>query len=222
MSTTTPTWTDAASALVAAQILAPAKVSRTELDLSGKVGAYVVACVGRTHTTAITSNWFFRIRRMVLNEAKSQPGGPINYTGAAAAASIATVQDTTVASNLTTIPMTSTPTGLGTQDKAICFTGHSQPSGLTQGVTVPAEFCRLVAAWSNTNTSAGTTIWVDAPTTVTKVASEVVSNSAEIIGPLWLPGGARYEVIFDYAAATAGENLVIAAYYQTYDSDDTV
>jgi hypothetical protein len=226
MGTITPTWTLPTAALITPTIvpksLGAANVGflRSTLDLSDKVGASLVCCIGRTHTTAITGNIYVIVRRMFLNKTLSMPSKAIEYVSLTTACSVVAVQNTTVASGVTVIPMTATPTGL-LKDTIVCFTGDTQPSVLTQGVTVQAEWCRVASPFNATASSGGTALFLDAPTKYARLASEVVTNQAEIIGPIWLQGGGQYEVIFDYIAATAGEPYIVAAYYHTYNCDTT-
>ena len=220
MTVIAPAWTDPASALVAPQILAKGNCVRTTLDLSAKVGASLACCVGRSHTTGLTGNFYIIVRRLYLTKTLTVPGQGVEYVGGSTTGSTTVaVQNTTIASAATVITMTATPTNFGSADQLIVWSGHTQPSGLTNSVTVQAEWSRLAARFNAVASSGGTTIYVDAPTKYARIASEVCINQAELMGPIWLPGGAMYEVIFDYAAATAGENLIVAAYAQTYDDD---
>lgn len=216
---TTPSWTDSATALIAPQVLVKGSVTRATLDLTGKIGADLVCFVGRSFSTGLTGNFFIRIRRMFLNKTLSQPAG-IGYTGGNT--SVCTTQKvgaTTVASAVTSFVVNATAF---TANDLLCFNAHTYTNttgvgtGLTQGQTLAAEFMRFA-----TYVAASTSIYVDAPSLYVKAAGEIITNQAESIGPVWLEGGAQYEIIFDASSITAGDPLIITCYYQRYDSDST-
>ena len=226
---TVENWDQAGTtALIPPQTLLRNTVKRVTLDLTTKNGALVVACVARLWTTGLTGNFYFRIRRMQLpglTNKLSVPAPYVDYTGGSAnSPTTSAVQNTTVAAGVTAINMTATPTGFVGAAGApaiICACGSTTAPGTTATVTLNLEFMKCVAAWSSTNTTALTAVWVDAPTSLPRLASEVISNLAEIAGPYWLEGGAVYEILFDYASATAGEPLGIACYAEYYTSDQT-
>lgn len=155
---------------------------------------------------------------MFLNKTQSVARS-VDYVGGSTTGSTAYSGHTTPATaGSVIIPLGSTNvTNLGTANALLLLSGHTQPSGLTNGITAgisSAEFVRLAKA-----TAAGTQFTIDAPITAGRVSSEIMTNQAEIYGPIWLSGGCQYEIILDAGGVTAGEPLIIAGYQQTYDSD---
>lgn len=227
MGTITATWTNQPLALLAPTILARGAVSRTTLDLSTKNGAMITGCIARLGTTAITGNILFKIRRLKLNNTRSVPDTYIEYMAGTAAAGSTLITTAAVGTGVTTFSVTSGGiTNMGTTVTAMnynaCWLGvQSSITNATTGFSTNAEWVRVaMATWTATATAGVLTI--DAPSAVARVGSEVISNQAEVMGPYWLEGGAKYEIIFDYAGATAGESIGIAIYYETYDTDTTV
>lgn len=235
--TCVPVWTDNLSVLVPPTVL-KSSVHRVVLDLSAKVGADVVMCVGVNAATALgaSEQLYMRIRKMLNNKTQSIPGGSsyvaLGTTAPTTAAMIATTQ---VAQTVAPfgIKMVSTHcTNLGTVgNKPILLSGHSGVvwSNMTNGDATSytaAEFAMLAMAQVTTsanrpaltNTDYSYGIFLDAPCKNSRLANELVVNGAEIWGPQWLPNG-YYELIWDASNIQANVALMIAAYHRTYDSD---
>jgi len=53
----------------------------------------------------------------------------------------------------------------------------------------------------------------------TAAQADTVRNKADAFAPLWVTGGALYEVVFDYGDDAAGESVTVQCKAQTYDSD---
>jgi hypothetical protein len=234
--TTIPTWVNEANALIAPtlipcggygaiQVPPSALVRSTTLDLRGKAGAFLVICLGRLTVVGLTGNIFVSVRRMELNSTQTVPADYIAYTGGNTnVATTVAVQNTTVASGVNIIPMTADPTGLGSAGNVnILFSGLTvtQASTLTATAALTAEWARMAAAFNATASLGGTAIIVDSPTRLARIASEQVYNNAEIIGPVFLEGGALYEVIINCLKVSVGGPIAVAAYWEELTCDTT-
>lgn len=236
MSTTVPTWNDNPSTLVAPRILKN-NVYRTTLDLTGVVGADVVLCAGLNAATALGASeaCYIRVRKMFNNKTQSFRGlNYVAYFNGTSAPTTALMITSTQATATQFQMATAACSSLGTLGNVrLLLAGHTGVvwSNMTDGDATSytaAEFSMLAMAqaatstnrpaFTNTNYSYG--IFLDAPTKNARIASELVVNKAEIIGPLWLENG-FYEIIWDAANIQANVAITIAAYHRLYTVDTT-
>jgi hypothetical protein len=228
MTTTIDTWVNNANALIAPTLLpcggtggagvTSGTIYRTTLDLSAKNGALLAICLGRLTVVGLTGNIFVNVRRLQLSNVASVPADYVSYTGGNTNVATAVAASTnTIATGVYVVPMGATPTALGSVGNVnILFSGLTvtQASTLTATTTLNAEFARMACPFNAAATLGGTAIVVDSPTRLARTASELVFNNAEIIGPLFLEGGAAYEIIISCAAVSVGGPIAIAAYWE--------
>ena len=65
------------------------------------------------------------------------------------------------------------------------------------------------------------TLVMDSPLGFAHTAAQAdnVTRQADVFSPVWLHGGALWEAVIDYGAATSGADYVAQALAQVYDSD---
>ncbi len=204
MPLTTPVWTDNVS-VIASQALARNAVVSAALDLRSKHGAFLFVRIGRTGTTALTNGVEVRINRTLNNNAVEHPAGIVLGPGLSAAAQSTTVNaDSASGQNVLGVAST---TSWAAGD--YCLIG---------GGTAREEWARVARVISSTQ------LLLDRNLRFTHTAAQgdTVRNKADIYPPVWLQGGATYDVIVDYGDDTAGEAVRVEVLAQTYDSDQTV
>ena len=236
MSTTVPTWTNNAAELIAPLVLPTGgfggataqSIYRFEWDLTTKAGGMLVACLGHLTTTGITGNVFFRLRRKLLSSTWVIPADYVSYQGFITTAPTVAYLSTTQASQSTGGAIlnaaTSTITNIGAGPALFLGVTTAWATGATVTVamnTSYAEFVRVATGWSATASLGGTALLLDGPKRRVTLANEAVINSAEVCGPYWCEGGAKYDCIFDASQITAGGPIAIALYGETYDVDTT-
>lgn len=212
MSTVTPVWTDNVTVL-AAQVLAPNNIVRATLDLRTKAGAMVTAFVGRGGTGALSTGVRLEVRRTLNNDALKFPGAPviarlsqiaaaivkqINYGAGYAAGSTALVLD---------------GTGTPAADEDYFQWGTaSDPSGLSNGDS-------LGTTWECLRAKSFATATITVEATKRAVSDNYYLTNKCDQWTFWVPGGATYEVVYDYYDSGSPQNVAVGAYGQTYDSD---
>ncbi len=211
--TTTPSWTDntdviAAIALDAAET--PFDVlANASLNLQSKFGAWCFAQIGRTDNTAFTGNppRFFARRSAA---ARNSPNGPFERTGNTITAADTTV-DATSAADQEILNVTDT-TGFVADDLIAIMDPTPGPARL--------EFHRISKV---TNPGAGGELVLDGTLSVEHTAgqADLVTNQADLF-QFWIPGGAIYQMGFDYGGASAGSTVIVRAFVQTLDNLGTV
>lgn len=208
MASATPVWTDPVSAIIAAQVLARGSTVRGTLDIRSKFGAYLFLKLGRGGTTALTNGVDVMARRLVGNAAATvgyeNPAGTPALLSQNAAASGTTVSTDSnsgqAALNVASI------TGFAAGDIIAI-----QDSG---GGVTRLEYHRVSKTATGILTLDRNLVF-----THTAAQADTVRNKADVWAPLWLPGGALWEVIFDYGDDAAGESVTVQALAQTYDSE---
>jgi hypothetical protein len=204
MASLTPVWTDNVTVL-ASQLVARNSVARATLDLRTKHGAFLFIRIGRTGTTALTNGVVVRCNRTLSNDGIGHPAGIGLGPGFAAAAVSTTVNaDSAAGQNLLNVASTS---GFAVEDYI-----------LIGGGTAREEWGRVAQVVSATQ------LRLDRPLQFTHTAAQAdtVRNKADVYPPVWLPGGATWEVIVDYGDDTAGESVRAEVKAQIYDSDNIV
>ena len=222
--TTKDTWVNNAAAIIPPMVLPTgyaglvgSSIYHYELDLTTKNGGLLLLCLGRLTATGLTGNVFVNVRRKQLSSVNAFPGDYVGYTGGNTTGATTIAVASSVAIGQTIIPMTANPTALGSAGNAnILFMGVTTTY---TAVTVTAantlfEFARIAAAFNATASLGATAIWLDEPSQLARTLSEVTSNLAEIIGPLFLEGGAKYDICFNAASVSAGGPVAIAAYWE--------
>lgn len=202
MATATPTWTDNVS-VIADSNLARGSTSRGTLDLRTKRGAWLFLGIGKQGTTALTNGVRVLVRRTLDNDGTIHPAPLADFTSIITAASSTTI-DTDSNSGQAVVNVAS-------------------ESGFAAGqyfCIVDASFTPLRLEFHRVSKTASTEITADVnlKTTHTAAQADRVVNQADV-WLLWLDGGAKYEVVFDYGDDSAGEAVTIRARAQSYDSD---
>ena len=230
MTTTVSTWVNTATALIPPMVLPVSymglvadSIYTKQLDLSAKNGAFLVCCLGRLTTAAIGSI-YLNIRRLQISSTDNVPADYVGATLGSAVAATSISVSTVTQSTGKIITMGANPTALGSNANVL-FMGQTAVYASTQSATAANtyfEWARIGAAFNATASLGGTAIWLDSPLMRNTVNAELVTNLAEVVGPLFLEGGAIYEITFNAAAGTAaGGPVAIAAYYEELTCDTT-
>lgn len=211
-STTTPTWTDSATALITAQCLARGgAIVRATLDLRTKYSARVFAGIGRGGTTAIAPSGVYLIIRQFPGNGAIRCVTPFAQFMTSTSAAILKLINNGPGYPAGTTSMTTDGTGTPAIDDWYCFWGETAiPAGTT---ALPRlEFCRVT-----NQAGPGTTLVVDSPIINAVVDNMIMTSKAEFYS-IDLPGGSVYEFVWDYLSHSAGESVAIGAWYSTMDS----
>jgi hypothetical protein len=183
-------------------------------------GAYVLLGIGRGGTTALSPNGVVPIIRRLIGH---------GVGGAATSLYIPptwwTAQSDTVAAVSTACAAAGNNAGATTLtlNAAATYTAGDLlivTDGVTGGAAPTAantEFARVAVT-----SSASTSLILDSPTTLAhNSTSHFVRNHANLYA-VWCEGGpdgtATYEILFDYGGATAGDQAMVIAVMQTFDS----
>lgn len=212
MALVTPNFTDLVSVL-SAQVLARGSTARGTINLGGggtsmKFGAYLFIKMGRGGTTALSAGMDILVRR-VLNNDTAAAGGVHPAAMPALLSSTAAAAGTTVnvdsAAGQAALNVASI-TGFAAGD-IICI----QDSG--GGVT------RL--EWHRVSKTATGILTLDRNLQFAHTAAQAdtVRNKSDVFGPIWVPGGSLYEVIFDYGSQSTGDSATLQCLAQSYDSE---
>lgn len=205
MSTTTPTWADYVS-VVASATLARGSTARGTLDLSAKFGAWLLLRIGRQGTTALTNGVDILVRRILNNS-----GTEITHPG-----SVAGLNSGFTAALSTTCATSDSASGQPVLNVASSTSFVAGDLILIGGGTAREEWKRV------SKVAAGVlTLDSNLEFTHTTAQADTVRSQAFCPPPVWMPGGSRYEVIFDYGDDTAGESVTVEARAQRYENDST-
>ncbi|MGC8668552.1 MAG: hypothetical protein ACP5VE_10615 [Chthonomonadales bacterium] len=204
MPTITEQWTDNVAVLPATTLSYGGRL-RATLDLRTKRGAFLFVRLGRKGTAAPASPIKTLVRRLLNN------GGP---GGGHPAAFIA-------------LPDTSSAAGAATTVSADSLAGQNLLSVASiAGFALGDLVCIYDAAYTRLEFGRISSIgasWLvmDAPLGYSHTAAQGdgVSRLAELPPPVWLGGGALWELVVDYGAAASGSDYAVQAVAQTYDSD---
>jgi hypothetical protein len=208
--TTTPLFTDTATAVVAATTVAAGASARGTIDLRGKFGAWVFLRVGWLGTTAPgTAALDLLVRRTINNNGVGHPGAVVARQTSTGSGSTLTSQATNASSSIadTTLSSASNWTTVGIHGSVVFIGGNS-------GTVSNYE-------WARVSKFATTTLTLDAPMKKAHASSDTVVNGADCFAPVWLAGGSVYECIFDYGASTTGSSVYVEALATTYDSESS-
>jgi hypothetical protein len=207
MASSTPVWSE--SNVVGnttdpkATTLARGSTARGTLDLLTKLGAYLFVRIGRGGTTGLTNGCDVLIRRVLEGASNvAHPGALVPLLSSTTAAS-----STTCATSNSNAAQPALNVALITGFAAGDFI-------LIGGGTAREEWARV------SKTATGIlTLDRDLTFTHTTAQADTVRNKADVFAPVWIIGGAVYEVVFDYGDDTAGESLTVECKAQVYASD---
>lgn len=202
MASITPVFTDNVS-VIGAQSLSRGSRVKATLDLSSKEGAYLMAAIGRTGTTALSAGVRFSVYRLI------NAGGIFHPVAVAQRLSIlAAATETTINSDSnsgTSVANVTSESGFLHGD---IVTLQDAGGGVTR-----FEFGEVY------KTATGAVHLIsDLQFTHTSAQADKVRNKADAFAPIWLPGGAKYLVDFDYSESGTGESVIVRCLAQTLDS----
>ena len=203
MASLRPVWIDNVS-VIAAQTVAFGSVVRATLDLRLNYGAMLFVRLGRKGTAAPSVAMKVQIRRMLNNGAAGgeHPGAVIPLSGTNSTGHATTVNaDSAAGQHVLNV---ASVTGFLPSD-LICI--------------YDLTFARL--EFARVSKVSGSTLVLDSPLGFTHTAAQAdnVTRQADVFAPVWLHGGALWEVIVDYGFPSSGADYVCQAFAQVYDSD---
>lgn len=197
-------------AVVSAATLARGSTLRGTIDLTAKFGAFLLVRIGRTDTTALGTAIAVLIRRVYGGSTGTRihPNSGNNRTSSTAAAGASTTCATSDSNSGQAVLTVTSGTGFAAGDLI-----KIQDSG---GGVTRLEFQRVSKV-------SGAVLTLDdiLQFTHTAAGADTVVNGADVFAPIWLPGGALWEVVFDYGAAASGSSVTVEAVAQPYASDNT-
>ena len=197
----TPSWTDAGGAVLVSQSLARAATVRGTVDLRTKFGAYLFARIGRTGTAALSNGVDILLRRTLSAGVIKHPGA---YWAALSlsAAAVSTTVGTDSAAGQPTLACVADP-GFAIGDFLLIGGGTAREE------------------WGRVSKIVAPNITLDDNLRFAHTAAQadVVINKADCFQPIWMDGGAIWEVIFDYGDDGTGNSVIVEALVQSYDSD---
>ena len=204
----TPGWTDAVS-VVAITTLAKGAVSTTTFAAPSKFGAYLFVFLGRTGTTALDVAIKVRLRRLILatpNIRNLQPEASFDSDIAAAVSGVCAGSGNNA--GVTTLTLNAAKTFVAGTNGEIWLAVLDS----TSTPTTASEWVRQSVATSTTAKL------LDAATiSAHNSTSHNVADKANVF-KCYVEGGATYELVIDYGAATTGDTVVVQAVMQTLDS----
>ena len=208
--TTTPSFTDTGTTVVAGATVANGATARGTIDLRSKYGAWLFIRVAWLGTTAPgTQALDILVRRTINNNGNEHPGAVVS-------------RKTTVKNGST---ITSIATNANSSAGATTQTTASAWTGIVAGDIIfiggNAGTVTGTAEWARVSKISGTTLTVDAPFIGAHTSGDTVVNGSDCFAPMWLAGGSVYEVICDYGANAAGSSVYFEALAATYNSDSS-
>lgn len=178
-------------------------IAEGSLDLRTKHGAYLHCRIGRGGTTALTNGIDLLIRRTLENNAVAHPG-PVAQHRSSTVAAAGTTVDTDSNSGQKVLQVAS-------------------ESGFVAGDFILIAGGSAREEWARVSSTGSTILNLDRNLQFTHTAAQAdaVRNQADIFPPIWVMGGATYEVLFDYGDDAAGDTARVECKAQVYDSDST-
>lgn len=209
MPTATPSWTEAD--VISRQTLTKGSLVRNTVDLRTKFGGYLFTGVGKLGATVPANGIVLRVSRLLGNDVTVHPDSG-NSRLSNINAPNATTLSGSISPGAASFTVTSA-TGFAADD-VICISGTTTAVGSLANAASLAtlELVRISKV-------ASTTITTDAPIKQSHASGELCVTKADAFAPIYLPGGAVYEVIFDYGDDATGDTVAVFARIQTYDSD---
>ncbi len=210
MALVTPNWSDNQT-IISDQVVTRGTTVRGTLDLRAKIGAVIFAAVGRGGTAAITTAPSLQVRRTLANNTIEHPAnGASRALGTVAATAVTTVNADSTAGQAVLNVATSTAFAAG------------DLISIQDGTAVTRLEFKRVSKVGGAGTAQTMTLDSTLEYTHTAVQADNVRHLADVFADFWLAGGATYAFVYDYGAATAGDNLTVRLRAQTYDSDTIV
>jgi len=206
MQLVTPIWSDGV-AVIPATTLSFGNSLRGTLDLRAAFGGMLFVKIGRKGTAAPSSSIKVRVRRLLRNDA---PGGAYPAVLQPLIGNVNAGQATTVNAD-------------SAAGQAVLHVASTVSFGVEDLLGIyDAAFTRLEFALVS-KVIAGALV-LDRPLGFAHLAVDAdnVTKQADVFAPLQLHGGALWEVIVDYGAATSGADYVVESEAQKYDHDSIV
>lgn len=213
-----PSWTDSVVVQAPYALIKTSGLIRstTGLDLRAKYGGFLKLAVGTGGATALTNGVDAIVRRTLGNAAVSQHKYSAPYAAfrSRTAAGLRLLNNgagyAAGSSSFAFDGATGTAHAVG---DLLFFWGIDSGAGIptASGAITPNHGCEVLRCSSGTSTPFIT----DSPSLWDHHDNEYVGNADA--WELWLPGGATYELIFDYGNNAAGEAVAVMADIQTYD-----
>lgn len=170
--------------------------TRTTWDLTNSEGGYITGYMARAGTTSANTAPGYRVRMLDNDGAASTLGAGLN--------GIVSVTQTKIACTSTTVNKDAAAGASHVGVAAVGAIAAGDYVSICSGNT-KVELHRVIRA---IKTSASQLVF-DSPLLYAHAsgAADKVHNKAEAWGPVKLDGGAKYEIVFDFAAATAGNPI---------------
>ena len=202
MSDITPSWTEVS-------LLAPTLInqggwySSSVLNLTAKFGAYIFVQIGKTNSNSFAPTGVEVSIRRILNAALyPAPVVTLRTTTIAGWNSVTTAFDTTqeAINGSYYIPMSNTANFVIGDIVSVCNTAADATN---------LEFFKITDMDS-------VKLYTNKKTTKSHPNNSIIVNNASVFAPVWVPGGASYEVFIDYTYRT-GDPIAVQVFAQTHD-----
>lgn len=186
---------------------------RAVLDLTASkcVGAELWLYVGRGGTTALTTGVNVIVRPVDANS-KHYTSAPIFSTVSQTAAAILKQINNGAGYAAGDSALVVDGTGTPAVEDMVCIWGQTSIPGASGTACATAEWHRAAAGSANLYV-------LDEPLANAQADNVYISTKAEVWGPIWVPGGQRVSVTFDYSDDASGEAVCICARYRKYNDD---
>lgn len=200
-----PFWTDNVTIILAA--VAQGAKSSTTLNLTEKRGAWLYIALGRLDNAGITGTPLtVSVRGTPDDLSINHPDSSLSRTGNSVTSDGDTTVDADVAQGARVLSVAAT-TNFAIGDLIYI--------GATDGTR--GEFAKVVAI------DAGVSLTVDADliNAHTAAQADVVFNQTDVFSRIWIGGGSVMAIEANYLSASAGPDIWVHVWAQTYDGDGT-
>jgi hypothetical protein len=213
-------WSAAVDA-IACQVLARGSLIRKSgyLDLTGVEGAWLYGRIGRSDATALACTAgmpgvSFFAHPVGVSDQVNHPDGMYERLSGITAAVVGRINfEAGYVAQTTTMVVDGTSLVPAASVEAMLFFWGTatDPTGLADGASLAN------AEWAKWSKGSATSLTVRQPMQYARIDNEYITTQADVFPRLWLPGGTRYDVGFDYSDDTAGSNVAVHAFYETLD-----
>jgi hypothetical protein len=179
------------------------------IDLTNKNGMWLYHRVGRTSTTALGAPCLIRTRPLLGGGSGTRTHPTSNYDRASSIA--AATGSTTVATSDVAIGDYVINVASGTGFAAGDTIKIEDGSG---GTFARVEFLKISKVVSNA-------LYLDDPIQFahTVAQADKVTNGADAFARIWIPGGSRMVVIYDWGASASGDPITVESVLSAYTND---
>ena len=211
-------WTYAGD-IISKQILSRGEIIRANLDLTTKNGAFLTGRIGRSYTTGFScTNGMPGVIFFYYPKANGSINHPdisyslVSTTGVAVVGNINYEAGYTSGLSTFVVDGTSLVPGVNSIQSLFFWGTGVSPTGESNSALLNPN-----AEWNRWAKGSATSLTVAQPTQYPRIDNEIITTQADIFSRIWLPGGFIYDVGFDYSDETAGYNIAVHAFYETYD-----